>query len=142
MATPPRPISLRVEDYPEADAATQPVLEKLFGVLNPFLSALSGVMANGVSLDQNMNAGLLKLKFRTKPTVSDTFPFRQKLPFTGTCVALCPAGIRNLSSPSVLVSRGIFAQWEQAGADSVNITNITGLDPDVDYEAVFVAFAG
>ncbi len=142
MAPAPRPITLKVEDYPDADAAMQPVLEKLFQQLNPYFSSMNGVLSSGVSLDQNMHAGLVILKFRTKPTVSDTFPFVQKLPFVGTCVALCPANGRNVSSSGTTFIAAPFAQFEQAGADRIRIINVTGLDSDTDYELSYVAFAG
>lgn len=57
MAAPPRLKGLRVEDFKDAPAALQPVLSKLFGLLNPFLTTTSTALDRALTFTDNHVAG-------------------------------------------------------------------------------------
>lgn len=73
MAGAPKPVKLSVDQFEEASGELQPVLEKLFGALNPFLNDIYTAVSGQLTISDNTLASAKEVKV-TVPTTANVYP--------------------------------------------------------------------
>lgn len=74
MASAPRPLTLRKEDYQEAPSWST----RLFAQLNEFFAATAAALARGLTRSENLRSTVKTIKFTTLATAANTFPLAVK----------------------------------------------------------------
>lgn len=132
MATPPAPIKLSREDYPEqADW-----IDKLLWPLVRFGGEVSSVLAN-ITRGQNLVGQVEFVTFETGAAVEDSFPLYFGIKMKTRPVACWIGQIQDKTAEGTTFTTAVFPTWFLTG-DKIKISHITGLSINTKYAVTFI----
>ena len=122
------------------DQTYQDFVDKLAFVLNSDIESLFNAMNNNISLNDNVNCAVKDFTVKVNATGTPINGINLPLSLTSKILGVTVLMANNLDNAGVYPTSAVFLSWSQ-NSNNIIINNITGLQPNTNYQIRFVAYA-
>lgn len=137
MARIPQNRVLDKNDFPDQEEW----ISELLSPINDFFGIVVRALNKGLTLEENLNAQLHEIVFNTDGSVTNPFPIRFRSTTTSKPRIVLLGKIEEISGNPQTITNATTIDWTFAESQ-VRINNITGLDANKTYKALFISLVG